>query len=151
MSEIKKARLDLAKKLGATAVIDPKKESLALRLESLTGGDGPDLVIETTGASGPSSDTIGLVKRGGTILVLGICEEPVEADFMRGVLNELKVIFSYLGYEEFPYAIELLSNSNIDVKPLISKIIPLEKTVEEGFKDLTSEDSSNIKILVKCN
>ena len=111
----------------------------------------PDLIIETTGAPGPSSDTFGLVKRGEKILVLGICEEPVEADFMRATINELMLVFSYLGYEEFPDAIELLSNGKIDVKPLISKIIPLEKTVEEGFKDLTSEDSSNIKILVKCN
>ena len=151
VSEIKETRLDLASILGASAIINPKKESLALKLESLTKGEGPDLIIETTGAPGPTSDTFALVKRGGTILVLGICEEPVEADFMRGVLNELKVVFSYLGYDEFPEAIELISSGRIDVKPLISKIIPLEKTVEEGFKDLTDEESSNVKILVKCN
>jgi threonine dehydrogenase-like Zn-dependent dehydrogenase len=151
VSEIKEQRLNLAKSLGATGVINPKKESLSLRLETLTDGDGPDLVIETTGAPDPTSEAFTVVKRGGTILVLGICEEPVEADFMRGVLNELKVVFSYLGYEEFPEAIELISNSSIDVKPLISKIIPLDKIVEDGFEDLTSEDSSNIKILVKCN
>jgi (R,R)-butanediol dehydrogenase/meso-butanediol dehydrogenase/diacetyl reductase len=151
VSEIKEPRFELANDLGATHVINPKKESLSLRLESLTDGKGPDLVIETTGAPNPTSEAFTAVRRGGTILVLGICEEPVEADFMRGVLNELKVVFSYLGYEEFPEAIELISNGSIDVKPLISKIIPLDRIVEDGFEDLTSESSSNIKILVKCN
>jgi threonine dehydrogenase-like Zn-dependent dehydrogenase len=132
-----------------TAVINPKQESLALRLEALTNGEGPDMVIETTGASGPTSDTFALVKRGGTILVLGICEEPVEADFMRGVLNELKVVFSYLGYEEFPNAIGLISSGSIDVKPLISKTIPLDRIVDEGFEDLTDEHSASIKVLVE--
>jgi threonine dehydrogenase-like Zn-dependent dehydrogenase len=151
VSEIKNSRLDLAKQLGATDVINPKRESLSLRLEALTDGKGPELVIETTGAANPTSEAFTLVRRGGSILVLGICEEPVEADFMRGVLNELKVVFSYLGYEEFPEAIELISSGGIDVNPLISKIIPLEKIVEDGFEDLTKEDSSNIKVLVQCN
>ena len=151
VSEIKEPRLELAKRLGATGIINPKKESLSLRLETLTDGKGPDLVIETTGAPNPTAETFATVKRGGTILILGICEEPVESDFMRGVLNELKVVFSYLGYEEFPNAIELISNGSIDVKPLISKIIPLDRIVKDGFEDLTSEESTNIKIVVKCN
>jgi threonine dehydrogenase-like Zn-dependent dehydrogenase len=149
VSEIKESRLNLAKKLGATETINPKKESLSLRLEAFTNGDSPDLVIETTGAPNPTSEAFTVVKRGGTILVLGICEEPVEADFMRGVLDELKVVFSYLGYEEFPQAIELISSNRVDVKPLVSKIIPLDTIVDEGFKDLANDQSSNIKILVK--
>ena len=76
-------------------------------------------------------------------------EEPVEADFMTGVLNELTVQFSYLGYAEFPEAIDLLANKEIQTDQLISRVIPLEQVVEDGFEALTREDSSDVKVLVE--
>jgi (R,R)-butanediol dehydrogenase/meso-butanediol dehydrogenase/diacetyl reductase len=148
-TEIKPARLEMAKRSGIEAAINANEESVSLRIERFTAGLGVDLVIECTGAPGPTADAFQLVKRGGTILVLGISEEPVEADFMTGVLNELNVQFSYLGYAEFPEAIELLSTKRIDPAPYITKVVPLEKVVEEGFKALTRPDSNEVKVLVE--
>jgi 2-desacetyl-2-hydroxyethyl bacteriochlorophyllide A dehydrogenase len=149
VSEVKPARLSLAESLGADDTVNPLEQSLSLRLESLTNAQGADLVIECTGAPGPSSETFRLVRRGGTILVLGICEEPVETDFMTGVLNELSVQFSYLGYAEFPKAIQLISSGRVNPAPLVTKVIPLERVAEDGFELLTSPGSSDVKVLVQ--
>jgi threonine dehydrogenase-like Zn-dependent dehydrogenase len=149
VSEVKPARLTLAESLGADYVVNPLEESLSLRIEGLTGARGADLVVECTGAPGPSSETFRLVRRGGTILVLGICEEPVEADFMTGVLNELSVQFSYLGYAEFPKAIQLINSGRVNPAPLITRVIPLERVVEDGFELLTSPSCSDVKVLVQ--
>jgi len=148
-SEIQTARLEMARNAGADEIINPSKESLSLRIESLTQGVGVDLVIECTGAPGPSAESFQLVKRGGTILVLGISEEPVEVDFMRGVLNELSLQFSYLGYAEFPQAIRLLAEGKIDPTPMITRIIPLSSVVTDGFEALTRPDNQDVKVLVK--
>jgi (R,R)-butanediol dehydrogenase/meso-butanediol dehydrogenase/diacetyl reductase len=148
-SEVRSARLEMAKRAGADAAIDPSKESLPLRIESLTDGVGVDVVVECTGAPGPSSEAFQLVKRGGTILVLGISEEPVEVDFMRGVLNELCLKFSYLGYAEFPEAIRLLAEDMIDPTPLVTRVISLDRVVEDGFEALTRPDNQDVKVLVK--
>ncbi|MFW9966573.1 MAG: zinc-binding dehydrogenase [Candidatus Thorarchaeota archaeon] len=148
-SELKPARLEMAERSGVLAAINPKKDSVSLRIESFTGGNGVDLVIECTGAPRPTAEAFQLVKRGGTILVLGISEEPVEADFMTGVLNELNVQFSYLGYAEFPQAIDLLESKKIDPTPYITKIVPLEHVVEEGFEALAHPDSDEVKVLVE--
>jgi (R,R)-butanediol dehydrogenase/meso-butanediol dehydrogenase/diacetyl reductase len=148
-SEIRHARLEMAKTAGADEVINPAKESLPLRIESLTQGVGVDLVVECTGAPDPSSESVQLVKRGGAILVLGISEEPVEVDFMRGVLNELSIHFSYLGYAEFPEAIRLLSEGVIDPLPMISRVIPLDNVVTDGFEALTRQDNQDVKVLVR--
>ena len=149
VSEVKPPRLSLAKSLGADDIVNPLQESISLRLESLTKAQGTDLVVECTGAPGPSSETFRLVKRGGTILVLGICEEPVEADFMTGVLNELSIQFSYLGYAEFPKAIRLISSGRVNPAPLVTRVIPLERVVEDGFELLTGPSSSDVKVLVQ--
>lgn len=148
-SEIKLGRLSMAEKADIEAAINPKKESLPLRIEALTVGMGVDLVVECTGASEPTAEAFQLVKRGGTILILGISEEPVEVDFMTGVLNELDVQFSYLGYAEFPEAIRLIASREIDPSPYVSRIIPLERVVEDGFEALTSPDSNEVKVLVE--
>ena len=148
-SEIRPARLEMARRAGATAAIDPSKESLPLRIERLTSGVGVDVVVECTGAPGPSSEAFQIVKRGGTILVLGISEDPVEVDFMRGVLNELNVIFSYLGYAEFPEAIRLIAEDMIDPTPLVTRVISLNHVVENGFEALHSPDNQDVKVLVK--
>ncbi|RDE12608.1 MAG: hypothetical protein C4K47_07680 [Candidatus Thorarchaeota archaeon] len=149
VSEVKPARLNLAKSLGADDTVNPLEESLSLRLESMTGAQGADIVVECTGAPGPSSETFKLVRRGGTILVLGICEAPVEADFMTGVLNELNLQFSYLGYAEFPKAIQLVNSGRINPAPLITRVIPLERVVEDGFELLTSPSCSDVKVLIQ--
>ncbi|NHJ13661.1 MAG: hypothetical protein EAX95_08290 [Candidatus Thorarchaeota archaeon] len=148
-SEVRAARLEMAKRAGADFIINPTKESLPLRIESLTQGMGADVVIECTGVPGPTSEAFQLARRGGTILVLGISEEPVEVDFMRGVLNELAVQFSYLGYAEFPEAIRLLAEGAIDPTPMVTRIIPLERVVEDGFEALTRPDNQDVKVLVK--
>ncbi|MFW9976229.1 MAG: zinc-binding dehydrogenase [Candidatus Thorarchaeota archaeon] len=148
-SEVRSARLEMAKKAGADVIINPNRESLPLRIESLTEGVGVDTVVECTGAPGPSSDSFQLVKRGGTILVLGISEEPVEVDFMRGVLNELNLIFSYLGYAEFPEAIHLLAEGIIDPEPMVTRVISLDSVVEYGFEALTRPDNQDVKVLVE--
>ncbi len=148
-SEVKKARLEMAKGLGIDAGINAEKESVPLRIESFTDGMGVDLVIECTGDPGPTAEAFQLVKRGGTVLVLGISEEPVEADFMTGVLNELEIQFSYLGYTEFPEAIELLESKKIDPTPFVTKVVPLERVVEEGFEALAHPDSNEVKVLVE--
>ncbi|MHA2378938.1 MAG: zinc-dependent alcohol dehydrogenase [Candidatus Thorarchaeota archaeon] len=148
-SEIRECRLQAAKKVGADVVVNPLSESLSLRLEDHTVGAGVDLVVECTGAPEPTAESFSVVKRGGSILILGISEEPVEADFMTGVLNELTVQFSYLGYAEFPEAIELLADMQIDTDHLVTSVIPLERIVEDGFEALTREDSSDVKVLVE--
>jgi (R,R)-butanediol dehydrogenase/meso-butanediol dehydrogenase/diacetyl reductase len=147
--EIRTTRLEMAKVAGADEIINPTKESLPLRIESLTKGEGVDVVVECTGAPGPSSESFQLVKRGGTILVLGISEEPVEVDFMRGVLNELNVQFSYLGYAEFPEAIRLLAEGLIDPLPMITRILSLDQVVDDEFEALTRSDNQDVKVLVK--
>jgi (R,R)-butanediol dehydrogenase/meso-butanediol dehydrogenase/diacetyl reductase len=148
-SEIRSARLEMARKAGADFIINPAKESLPLRIESLTEGVGVDVVVECTGVPGPSSEAFQLVKRGGTILILGISEEPVEVDFMRGVLNELSLKFSYLGYREFPEAIRLLAEDLIDPIPMVTRVISLDRVVEDGFEALTRSDNQDVKVLVK--
>lgn len=69
-----KARLDLAKVLGADYVIDVQSEDALSRIMEITEGQGVDVVLDCTSGAGVTPILLGidaLKRRGGTLLVQG--------------------------------------------------------------------------------
>jgi L-iditol 2-dehydrogenase len=68
-------RLELARRWGATHVIDIEKEPDPLQrrkeILGLTGGRGPDLVVEASGVPAAFGEGLDIVRRGGRYLVIG--------------------------------------------------------------------------------
>ena len=68
------ARLELAKRLGADAVIDVQTEDPLARIMELTGGKGLDIVLDCTSGAGTAPVLLGidaLKRREGTLLIQG--------------------------------------------------------------------------------
>ncbi|MFX0090143.1 MAG: zinc-binding dehydrogenase [Candidatus Hodarchaeota archaeon] len=144
ISEPNEFRRNLAANLDSIKINNPSQTSILSDFE-----EPFDLVIECTGIASVVAESFSLVKKGGTILVLGISEDSVEADFMSAILNEITIKFSYCGFSEFPAAIKLLSSKIIDVNDLITKTIKLEDVVQEGFQELMKSNTKHVKILVE--
>lgn len=149
VTEVDPVRAALAGRLGAAAVLDPRRDNVGLALSRLTGGRGPDLVYICTGAPGPYRDAISLVRRGGQVFILGLCVEPVDADFMSVAMGELSIEGSFAGLAEMPAAVEFIAQRRVDVEALVSHEISLEEVVEQGFRRLAAPGSGAVKILVR--
>ena len=149
VTEIDPTRAALAERLGAAAVLDPTRENVGVALRGPIGGQGPDVIYICTGAPAPYQDAVSLVRKGGQVFVLGLCVEPVAADFMSVVLNDLCIEGSLAGRAEFPAAIDFVAQGRVDVEPLISHEIPLEEVVAQGFARLDTPGSGAVKILVR--
>ncbi len=144
ISEPNKFRRNLAAKFGPIKINNPHQTPPTHAFE-----DPFDHVIECSGVASVAGEAFSLLKKGGTLLVLGLSADPVEADFFSAVLNEYTIQFSYFGFSEFPAAIKLISNRIIEVNDLITKSIKLEDVVHEGFQELMKSDTDNVKILVE--
>ena len=151
VSEVSDKRRSMAQKLGAAAAYDPSKDNLYVKMDEVTGGTGPDVLFECAGTPHTLREAVTLVRKGGQVFVISICEEPVEADFMTPVLNELDIRGSYCGYEEYPYAIDFIARKRVDVKSLISDVIPLEYLVDRGFEVLAKPRTEAVKIIAKIS
>lgn len=149
VTEVDATRAALANRLGAVAVLDPGRDNVGLALAGLTGGQGPDLVYICTGAPAPFGDALSLVRKGGQIFVLGLCMEPVEADFASVVLNDLCIEGSLAGRAEVSAAIDLVAQRRVDVETLVSHEIGLDEVVTAGFEPLGTPGSGAVKILVR--
>lgn len=144
ISEPNKFRRNLAAKFGPIKINNPQQTPPAFAFENPF-----DHVIECSGVASVAAEAFSLLKKGGTLLVLGLHADPIEADFFSAVLNEYTIQFSYFGFSEFPAAIKLISNRIIEVNDLITKSIKLEDVVLEGFQELMKPNTENLKILVE--
>ena len=67
-------RLELARMLGADAVVDVQREAPLQRIREITGGEGVDVVLDCTAGAGVTPVLLGieaLRRRGGTMVVQG--------------------------------------------------------------------------------
>jgi threonine dehydrogenase-like Zn-dependent dehydrogenase len=65
-------RLEVAKQLGADAVIDVQKDDALARIMEITNGRGVDTVVDCTSGAGPSPVLLGIEatkRRGGTMVI----------------------------------------------------------------------------------
>lgn len=126
---------------------NPKDENVIKELKEKTNG-GFDKVIECCGNSPAVTEAIMLVKNGGKIVLVGVSTEPVTIPLVISVMGEVTLLGS-IAYSEFDFdkVIELIKNKDLDVLKYVDKIVSLEEA-ENACKELTSGESSSIKILI---
>jgi (R,R)-butanediol dehydrogenase/meso-butanediol dehydrogenase/diacetyl reductase len=140
-------RRERAKQLGATAVLDPAQGDVAERLRHLLGPLGPDVVFECAGAAGTLAQAGALVRRGGTVALVGLAARPAEIHPGAWLAQELRLVAS-LGYEreEFALVQALLSEGRISSEALVSSRAPLRE-LPDVFERLHSHPDE-IKVLI---
>lgn len=151
ITETNSFRADLATHLGADLVLNPQKANLFSVLSDLTSGIMADIVFECVGLPETIIQALGLVRRGGQVVILGICDQAVEMDFLNTITNEIDIQTAYYSrVSDFAKTIHFMAKGSLRAKPLITSEIPFER-VKESFESLLSPDSNQVKILVCPN
>ncbi|MBO9129476.1 2,3-butanediol dehydrogenase [Bacillus sp. 165] len=145
--EVAEDRLELARKLGATTVINPMKENAVEKIRELTNG-GADVVFDAAGVQAVFSSATKVLAKKGELMVVAAYEKEVSFNPWELTMIEATISNSFCYVpEDFPEVIEIFKNSNIDLDLFITKNIHLDDLVEEGFETLV-KDKNHIKILV---
>ncbi|MEW6298828.1 MAG: 2,3-butanediol dehydrogenase [Thermodesulfobacteriota bacterium] len=143
-----KARMEQAKALGATAVIDPAAGDPVDQLRGLTQGRGADIVFECIGHKDTAPLAVEMARKGGKAVIVGIFEEPSVLSFNSLVFGE-KQIRSAIGYTgEFSTTIQLIADGRLRPQQLITGRIGLDDVVEKGFLELIHHKDRHVKILI---
>ena len=147
--DVRASSLQMAARLGADEVVDASRGDAGDRLRDLTGGIGPDFVVETAGAVRTPLDAFNWVRRAGTVVLVGIYAAKPEADFNVIVGKEIRVIGSVAaGTGDMRAAVKLVARGKIRLEELVSERISLDRVIPDGFERMASESKDVFRIVV---
>jgi threonine dehydrogenase-like Zn-dependent dehydrogenase len=122
------AKLEIARKAGAEHLINTNRENLHERLQELTSGDGPDVVIEAIGLPLTFRAAIEEVAFTGRVVYIGFAKEPVSYETRLFVQKELDILGSRNALpKDFREVIRMLELGRFPVEDAVSTIVPPEQ------------------------
>lgn len=128
-----KERFALAKKLGVRETVRVDEGDPLARIMELTGGMGPQVAFECSGAA-PSADfCLQALMKTGTYTQIAIPGKPISFNMDLALYKEITISNSYASERtSWLIALRLLENHLINIAPLASAILPLSDW-KEGF------------------
>lgn len=140
-----------ALELGATHVVDPYTEDVAAKVRELTNGKMADVVIEAVGEQETLAQTVGLVKNGGTVMLIGWTGNDTDPfDLTNTTFKELTVLGTLGFCRDFPTSMRLLAAGKVDIKRIITHRFDLDHVTDA--LDLLESGSDGVwKIVVNMD
>jgi threonine dehydrogenase-like Zn-dependent dehydrogenase len=131
-------KLSLAVKAGATDTINTTREDMHAKLQELTEGRGPDIIIEAIGLPQTFRAAVEEVAFTGRVVYIGYAKEPVAYETRLFVQKELDILGSRNALPaDFREVIRMLEDHCFPVDEAVSKIVPIENapTILKSWSD----------------
>lgn len=142
-------KLELARKVGATYVINSKTENVHERMLQLTDGLGADVVIEAVGSPATYVMAVDEVGFTGRVVCIGYAKSPVEFQTKLFVQKELDIRGSRNALPaDFRAVINYLQTGVCPIDKLISRIAEPEEAAA-AMADWAAAPGKVFRILVK--
>jgi L-iditol 2-dehydrogenase len=147
IADIDESRLNLAAQVGATGVLHSSGADLVSEVSRLTGRKGADVTLEAVGKNETVAAAIDCTRKGGTVTLVGNISPEVTIPLQKVVTRQLRLQGSCASAGEYPRAIKLVASGKIQVKPLITAIVPLEEG-PRWFQRLHAREPNLMKVVL---
>lgn len=148
-ADIDDNKLETAKKMGAEHALNTKSADFHERLMAITGGAGPDVIIEAVGSPATYRLAVNEVAFSGRMICIGYSKDDVTFTTKLFVQKELDIRGSRNALpEDFKAVIKYLEKTECDIDRLISRTV----TFQDAGEALSywSEHPGNVfRILLK--
>ncbi|MFG2463435.1 zinc-binding dehydrogenase [Streptomyces sp. NPDC048523] len=148
--DVSAARLRIASQSGCSLLVDASREDAATVIRRATGGDGADIVIETSGVPHGLQTAMDAVSRGGHIRLVGLHRDPSPLNLTRLVLDEIRMSTSkvHICDQDLPEALALLHDHPEIAVTSIDSVISLEEVVPAGLMRMAAGEAAG-KVVIK--
>ncbi len=133
VTDVNPWRLELAKKLGATRVVDVRTENLADVQKEFDMKEGFDVGLEMSGNPSAFREMLASMCHGGKIAMLGIPSEEMAIDWNTVIFNMLTIkgIYGREMYETW-YKMTVMLQGGLDISPVITHRFAVDE-FQKGF------------------
>lgn len=150
VSDAADSRLELARSMGADAVINPVTcGDFEKAISEMTHGRMCDFTVEAVGIGPTAQSSVDALKPSGTAIWIGNAAKMVSVNMQSIVTKELSIRGNYIySHQDFIDCVHLLAARAIDVAPMISMHMDMSQGVE-AFDILThNRDGKVVKIIL---
>jgi L-iditol 2-dehydrogenase len=133
----------------------PPSDDLTSAVMDLTGGVGADLVVEAVGSKETLLQSVGLARVRGRLVWFGLPDtnDPVPIDFRLFFRRRLTAVADWgaqaePGLVSFRRALEHVRAGDVDVRPLLSHVLPVEE-IAEAFRLADACEDGVLKVSVE--
>jgi alcohol dehydrogenase len=142
-------RLQTGLKMGATHIVDADEDDVVAKIMEITGGKGVDSVVEAVGIPSAINTAAQVLKISGILSIVGFhppgnIDFPMQAFFMKNVTIKPGLA----AQNNMQMLMDLLAEGTLDVKPLITHVMPL-KDFDQAFKMFAEKQDNCIKVILK--
>src|SRR3954470_23486666 len=124
-------KLATARRAGASQVVNTQATSLHDRLQQLTSGEGPDVMIEAVGLPETFVASVNEVAVAGRVVYIGYAKAPVSFDTTQFVRKELDILGARNATaDDFRAVIALLRGKGFPVADAVTRIVRMEDAAE---------------------
>ena len=141
-------KLKLAKELGADHSFTTTDPALQKTINELTAGRGVDIAIEAVGITPAIKQAISLLRKGGTLTLLGNVSPEVTIPLQAVVSRQLRLQGSCAINGEYGDILDLISNGSLNMLAILSAEAPLSEGAE-WFRRLYNKEKGLMKVILK--
>jgi len=132
-------RLDIAASYGAIP-INPADGDPVGALRAATAGEGVDVAIEAIGMQQTFMQCLDVVRRGGSVSVVGLFPQPFEVPMNRLPFQGIHLHMGLSNTSRMSRLMGLLETGRVDLSPFVTHTFPLDQAMEaydlfENHKD----------------
>jgi threonine 3-dehydrogenase len=144
ITDVNDYRLDLAKKMGATATVNVTKDSLREVMHDLHMVEGFDVGLEMSGVGAAFEEMLECMNHGGKVALLGIPSPDTVIDWNQVIFKGLQIkgIYGREMYETW-YKMVAMLQSGLDISPIITHQYGIED-FQTGFETMLSGQSGKV-------
>jgi threonine dehydrogenase-like Zn-dependent dehydrogenase len=122
------AKLATARLAGATDLIHSGHEDVRARLQELTNGDGPDVIIEAIGLPETFRMAVEEVAFTGRVVYIGYAKEPVAYETKLFVQKELDILGSRNALpQDFRDVMTMLNSGTFPIEQAVTAVVSLDE------------------------
>ena len=144
VTDVNPWRLELARKLGVTLVVNTRERTLADVQKELGMSEGFDVGLEMSGNPVAFREMLANMSHGGKIAMLGIPDKEMAIDWDAVIFSMLTIkgIYGREMYETW-YKMSVMLQGGLDIKPVITHRID-HTEYEKGFEAMRSGESGKV-------
>ncbi|MGF1469773.1 MAG: L-threonine 3-dehydrogenase [Sandaracinaceae bacterium] len=144
VTDVNPYRLELAQAMGASRVVDVRREKLGDIQRELGMKEGFDVGLEMSGSGDAFQDMLRQMHHGGRVALLGIPPKNTAIDWDDVIFKGL-VLKGIYGREMFEtwYKMASMIESGLDVSPILTHRMPVAE-YEEGFEVMRTGRSGKV-------